>query len=216
MLVSAALKKRRIAARAPSHSIAPSPCHQRPQRIDIDRLGKCEFVAPGWPQRVFRTLIYRKSIPCSQTRLSLVFFHAAGPARQHDMLQCVAHHVTVAKQVREGTMVVVRTEMLNRKLSAILYADVHGFSRLMEHDEPGTVLRLTRSLTLIRNLAVDYGGSVVNTAGDGLVALFPSAARRCISRSKCSANCQTKRSGPGRPGAHRLSDRDYDRRHDRR
>ncbi|MEQ1942395.1 tetratricopeptide repeat protein [Mesorhizobium sp. VNQ89] len=72
-------------------------------------------------------------------------------------------------------MVIARTETLNRRLSAILYADVHGYSRLMDHDEAGTVVRLTRSLTLIRNLVSDYGGSVVNTAGDGLVALFPSA-----------------------------------------
>ncbi|MEW9805358.1 adenylate/guanylate cyclase domain-containing protein [Mesorhizobium sp. ZMM04-5] len=71
---------------------------------------------------------------------------------------------------------IARTEALNRKLSAILFADVHGYSRLMDRDEAGTVVRLTRSLSLIRNLVVDYGGSVVNTAGDGLVALFPSAA----------------------------------------
>lgn len=74
-------------------------------------------------------------------------------------------------------MVIARTETLNRKLSAILYADVHGYSRLMDHDEAGTVVRITRTLNLIRSLAGDYGGSVVNTAGDGLVALFPSAAQ---------------------------------------
>ena len=72
-------------------------------------------------------------------------------------------------------MVVARSETLDRKLSAILYADVHGYSRLMDHDEAGTVVRLTRSLALIRNLVTDYGGSIANTAGDGLLALFPSA-----------------------------------------
>jgi adenylate cyclase len=72
-------------------------------------------------------------------------------------------------------MVIARTATLNRKLSAILFADVYGYSRLMDRDEAGTVVRLTRSLSLIRTLVGDYGGSVVNTAGDGLVALFPSA-----------------------------------------
>ena len=72
-------------------------------------------------------------------------------------------------------MVIARTATLNRKLSAILFADVYGYSRLMDRDEAGTVVRLTRSLSLIRILVGDYGGSVVNTAGDGLVALFPSA-----------------------------------------
>jgi TolB-like protein/class 3 adenylate cyclase len=64
---------------------------------------------------------------------------------------------------------------LTRKLSAILYADIHGYSRLMDQDEAGTVIRLVQSLTMIRNLVGDYGGNVVNTAGDGVVALFPSA-----------------------------------------
>jgi len=73
-------------------------------------------------------------------------------------------------------MVVARSEALNRKLSAILFADVQGYSRLMDQDEAGTVVRVTRSFSLIRTLVGDYGGTVANTAGDGLVALFPSAA----------------------------------------
>ena len=71
-------------------------------------------------------------------------------------------------------MVTSRFELLNRKLSAIVYADVHGYSRLMDQDEAGTVVRLTQSLSFIRGLVGDYGGSVVDTAGDGVVALFPS------------------------------------------
>ncbi|MFD2442136.1 adenylate/guanylate cyclase domain-containing protein [Paracoccus kondratievae] len=55
---------------------------------------------------------------------------------------------------------------------AVLYADVHGYTRLVEKDEAGTVARLTRSQHLIRGLVSDYGGAVVNTAGDGLVAVF--------------------------------------------
>ncbi|TIV68050.1 MAG: tetratricopeptide repeat protein [Mesorhizobium sp.] len=71
-------------------------------------------------------------------------------------------------------MVTGRYELINRKLSAIVYADVHGYSRLMDQDEAGTVVRLTRSLSFIRGLVGDYGGSVVDTAGDAVVALFPS------------------------------------------
>jgi adenylate cyclase len=65
--------------------------------------------------------------------------------------------------------------MSNRKLSAVLYADIHGYSRLMDRDEAGTVVRVTRSISMIRNLVGDYGGSVENTAGDGVLALFPGA-----------------------------------------
>lgn len=61
------------------------------------------------------------------------------------------------------------------RLQAVLYADIHGYARLVEQDEAGTILRLTRSIALIRDLVGDYGGSVVNTAGDGLVAVFPDA-----------------------------------------
>ncbi|MDT1063294.1 adenylate/guanylate cyclase domain-containing protein [Paracoccus sp. CPCC 101403] len=60
------------------------------------------------------------------------------------------------------------------RLLTVLYADIHGYTGLIERDEQGTLARLTRSLALIRSLAGDYGGSVVNTAGDGLVAVFES------------------------------------------
>jgi class 3 adenylate cyclase len=45
----------------------------------------------------------------------------------------------------------------------------------MDNDEEGTVVRFIPSQCLISSLVGDYGGSVVDTAGDGLVALFPSA-----------------------------------------
>lgn len=67
------------------------------------------------------------------------------------------------------------SKLSHRKLSAVLYADIHGYSRLMERDEAGTVVRVTRSLGMIRNLVGDYGGNVENTAGDGVLALFPGA-----------------------------------------
>src|SRR5262245_4858967 len=75
------------------------------------------------------------------------------------------------------TMVGTQSGFGTHKLSAILYADIHGYTRLMEDDEPGTVVRLTRSLALIRNLVGDYGGRIVNTAGDSLVALFQGASQ---------------------------------------
>ena len=61
----------------------------------------------------------------------------------------------------------------NRKLSAVLHADIQGYGSLMDRDEAGTIERVTRSLTLIRDLVRDYGGNVENVAGDGVLALFP-------------------------------------------
>jgi adenylate cyclase len=63
----------------------------------------------------------------------------------------------------------------DQKLSAILFADIHGYSQLMDRDEAGTIVRVTRSLGMIRTLVGDYGGSVENVAGDGVLALFLSA-----------------------------------------
>lgn len=60
---------------------------------------------------------------------------------------------------------------------AVLYADIHGYSGLVEQDAVRTIARLANALTLIRGLVGDYGGSVVNTAGDGLVAVFESTSK---------------------------------------
>lgn len=70
-----------------------------------------------------------------------------------------------------------QTSQSGHTLSAILYADIHGYSRLMDRDEAGTIVRVARSLALIRHLVGDYGGEVRNTAGDSVLALFPSASQ---------------------------------------
>ena len=69
---------------------------------------------------------------------------------------------------------IAQTSLTGPRLMTVLYADIHGYTGLIERDEQGTLARLTRSLALIRSLTGDYGGSVVNTAGDGLVAVFES------------------------------------------
>ncbi|MDQ7774908.1 MAG: adenylate/guanylate cyclase domain-containing protein [Paracoccus aminovorans] len=66
------------------------------------------------------------------------------------------------------------TGLIGPRLTTVLYADIHNYTGLVERDEQGTLARLTASLALIRALAGDYGGAVVNTAGDGLVAVFDS------------------------------------------
>jgi adenylate cyclase len=63
-----------------------------------------------------------------------------------------------------------------RRLAAILAADVVGYSRLMRADEAGTLERL-KSLRkeLIDPKIAEYGGRVVKTTGDGILIEFPSA-----------------------------------------
>src|SRR5262245_13631043 len=62
-----------------------------------------------------------------------------------------------------------------RKLTAILSADVVGYSRLMAANEATTVETLKSYRDIIASLVVRRGGRVVNAPGDALLAEFPSA-----------------------------------------
>jgi TolB-like protein/class 3 adenylate cyclase/tetratricopeptide (TPR) repeat protein len=56
--------------------------------------------------------------------------------------------------------------------AAILFADVKGYSVLIQRDEVGTYHRLQQARALFRRLAGDYGGRIVDEAGDGVLAAF--------------------------------------------
>ena len=61
--------------------------------------------------------------------------------------------------------------------AAILFADVKGYSVLIQRDEVGTYARLQRARALFRQLVGDYGGRIVDEAGDGVLAAFPEVGR---------------------------------------
>jgi adenylate cyclase len=68
------------------------------------------------------------------------------------------------------------TEAPTRRLSAIMVADIAGFSSLMERDEVGTFSRVRNLLdSVAAPMIVRYGGRVIKTTGDGFLAEFPSA-----------------------------------------
>jgi TolB-like protein/Flp pilus assembly protein TadD len=72
-------------------------------------------------------------------------------------------------------MVQERPVRVDRKLSAILAADVAGYSRLMHDDEEATHTRLTALLTgSISPAITEHGGRIVKNTGDGFLAEFPS------------------------------------------
>jgi Adenylate and Guanylate cyclase catalytic domain len=69
-----------------------------------------------------------------------------------------------------------------RRLTAILAADVAGYSRLMGQDEEGTHERLRGHLReLVETKIAEHHGRIVKTTGDGFLAEFPSVvdAVRC-------------------------------------
>lgn len=65
-----------------------------------------------------------------------------------------------------------RTEHLPRKLAAILYADVAGYSRLTGEDEDATHRRLSEYLDLVATTVAHHQGRVMHYAGDAVLAMF--------------------------------------------
>jgi adenylate cyclase len=61
----------------------------------------------------------------------------------------------------------------DRRLAAIVAADVLGYSRLMEVDEAGTLARLkTVQLELIDPAVARCKGRIIKTMGDGMLIEF--------------------------------------------
>ncbi len=70
-------------------------------------------------------------------------------------------------------------QRLPRKLAAILYADVAGYSRLTGEDEDATHRSLSEYLDLIAATVESNLGKVMHYAGDAVLAQFGAAAASC-------------------------------------
>jgi len=78
---------------------------------------------------------------------------------------------------------------MDRRLAAILAADVVGYSRLMEADEAGTVARLNSILREVVRPGIDgRGGRIVKLMGDGVLAEFPSV----VEAVNCAIDLQSR------------------------
>jgi len=74
-----------------------------------------------------------------------------------------------------------------RRLAAIVSADVAGYSRLMGRDEGGTLAALkAHRRELIDPKIAEYGGRIVKTTGDGLLLEFPSV----VDAVRCAVDVQ--------------------------
>jgi adenylate cyclase len=76
---------------------------------------------------------------------------------------------------------------INRRLAAILAADIAGYSRLMHEDEAATVRDLKSHQSVILPLIGRHCGRIIDTAGDGILAEFPSV----IGATECGVQIQT-------------------------
>src|SRR6202020_2092879 len=70
---------------------------------------------------------------------------------------------------------------MKRRIAAIFAADIAGYSRLVAEDEEETLRRLASYRSVTDDFIARYGGRIFNTAGDAVLAEFPSAveAVRC-------------------------------------
>jgi len=70
---------------------------------------------------------------------------------------------------------VVARKHADQRLTAILAADVVGYSRLMEADERATLSSLDASRAVFQEHVTGHGGRIVDTAGDSVLAVLQSA-----------------------------------------
>ena len=109
----------------------------------------------------------------------------AGESRQRRRraLACGAQHcATVTAVSATGNANLAGKAAGGRKLIAIVYADMVGYSRLIGLDDAGTLRRLrTLRRALIDPAIREHGGRVVQTGGDSLLVAFDSidGAVRC-------------------------------------
>jgi class 3 adenylate cyclase len=75
---------------------------------------------------------------------------------------------------------------VKRKISAILAADIAGYSRLVAEDEEETLDRLAIYRTVLDDFIARWGGRIFNTAGDAVLAEFPSS----VDGVRCAVDIQ--------------------------
>jgi adenylate cyclase len=81
---------------------------------------------------------------------------------------------------------------VERRLAAVLAADVAGYSRLMGRDEEGTLAQLKAlRKTLLDPTITEHRGRIVKTTGDGVLVEFASA----VDAARCAAEVQRGMAG---------------------
>ena len=79
-------------------------------------------------------------------------------------------------------------QAIDRKIAVILVADVVGYSKHMEKDEDETLKAYSECEIILQDLLDQRQGSIFNTAGDSVLAEFPSA----VNAAECAVEFQNK------------------------
>lgn len=84
---------------------------------------------------------------------------------------------------------------VERKLTTILAADAAGYASAMDADEVGTVEALRAAREVFSKFITRHNGRIANTAGDGLIAEFPSV----VEAVQCAIEVQRELGDAGHP-----------------
>src|SRR5471032_1548612 len=83
-------------------------------------------------------------------------------------------------------------DRVERRLAAVLAADIAGYSRLMGGDEEGTLAKLKAlRKALIDPKITEHRGRIVKTTGDGMLVEFASA----VDAARCAVEVQRDMAG---------------------
>jgi adenylate cyclase len=93
-------------------------------------------------------------------------------------------------------------DKVKRRLTTVLCADVHGYSRLMGADEAGTLRTLRRYRSAIAGLVERHDGRIVNTWGDAVIAEFASVVEAVQCAVEIQQEISNQDSDP--PHAHQM------------
>ena len=119
---------------------------------------------------------------------ALEFSHSQDPKRTSllDRHPSASNHKLTPKSLRFEAIFMTEARV-ERRLAAILAADVAGYSRLMGLDEEGTLATLKACRREILDPQVaEHRGRVVKTTGDGALIEFPSA----VDAVRCAVDIQ--------------------------
>src|ERR1700694_5734193 len=105
-----------------------------------------------------------------------------GPARIHAdegvrdlVLRDPAGCAFAVPAVRRGAVRPPVTEGLERRLVAVMFTDVVGYTALMQQDEQAAVDTRDRYMSPVQRHHDAFQGTIVQRLGDGTMSMFPSA-----------------------------------------
>src|SRR5262245_2160360 len=96
------------------------------------------------------------------------------------------------RMVSDSNLSDAGSERLERRLATILAADVVGYAKMMAEDEEATVQTLRRHRAVFDALLVQHHGRVFKTAGDMILAEFPSAVEAVRCAKEIQSAIQTR------------------------